>query len=169
MHLPFLRGTRCEFGPELGARARTRPTTTACRGTRGRTGVAILLGALCASSCASVKFTRDTETSGRFRSSGLSFTILAYDMPKRALDIARENASDSRQSNLRIEKQRVFPYLGPFDWILDIISIRYARIDGRWGFEPTEFDLPLEPLEPLETEPENPTGWREPTTFSDNG
>ena len=90
-------------------------------------------------SCASVKFTRETETSGRFRSSGLSFTFLSIDYPKRAIDIARENASDSRQANLVVESQRIFPYLGPLDWIFDIISIRYARISGTWGFEPGEF------------------------------
>ena len=103
----------------------------------GAFGAAALLTAgLTLSSCASVSFTRDTETSGEFHASGVSFTFLSYDFPKRAIDIARENASDSRLSNLRVERQRVFPYLGPLDWILDIFSVRYARIDGRWGFEP---------------------------------
>ncbi len=90
-------------------------------------------------SCASVNFTRETETSGRFRSSGIAVTFLSYDFPKRAIDIARENASDSRQSNLLVTSQRVFPYLGPLDWLLDLFSVRYARIEGTWGFAPGEF------------------------------
>ena len=94
---------------------------------RHRFAAVLLLATL--TSCAGVKFTRETETSGRFRSSGLAFTILSYDFPKRAIDIARENASDSRQANLVVERQRVFPYLGPLDWIFDIISVRFARID----------------------------------------
>ena len=36
-----------------------------------------------------------------------------------------------------IEEKLIFPYLGPLDWILDIVSLRYARISGTWGF-PTE-------------------------------
>ena len=30
------------------------------------------------------------------------------------------------------------PYLGPFDWLLDIVGIRYARISGTWGFAATQ-------------------------------
>jgi hypothetical protein len=29
-----------------------------------------------------------------------------------------------------------FPYLGPLDWIFDIISFRYSRIEGTWGYAP---------------------------------
>jgi hypothetical protein len=90
------------------------------------------------SSCASVEFKRDSQTSGTFVSTGWSFTILSYDLPKGALKIARENASDARQPNMVVTDATVVPYLGPFDVLLDIISIRYARVIGTWGFPPTE-------------------------------
>ncbi|MEO0651575.1 MAG: hypothetical protein AAFZ65_12945 [Planctomycetota bacterium] len=92
--------------------------------------------ALTVSSCASVSFTRETETSGRFESSGIAFTLLSFDFPKRAIDIARENASDSRQPNMQVDHEWIFPNLGPFDWLLDIIGIRYAKVSGSWGFAP---------------------------------
>lgn len=98
----------------------------------------VLVGALALGSCASVAFTRETQTSGRFLSTGVSAALFSYDLPKRAIDIARENASDSRQPNMIIEKEWIFPYLGPLDFLLDIIGIRYARVSGTWGFEPTD-------------------------------
>ena len=105
-----------------------------------RTGTAALLVAACStlSSCASVAFTRDTQTSGRFTSSGTALTLFAHDFPKRAIDIARENASDSRQPNMIIESEWVFPNLGPVDWLLDFVGLRYARVTGTWGFVPTD-------------------------------
>lgn len=95
-----------------------------------------LVALLCAPGCASVEFTRETETSGRFRSSGLALTVFGYDFPSGALQIARDNASDARQPNTVVTSQRVFPYLGSADWILDIFSVRWARISGTWGFKP---------------------------------
>jgi hypothetical protein len=92
--------------------------------------------ALLVSGCASVEFTRDTETSGRFSSSGTAVTIFGYDFPGGAMQIALDNASDARQPNTQVTKQRVFPYLGPVDWLLDILSVRYARVQGTWGFAP---------------------------------
>jgi hypothetical protein len=86
------------------------------------------------SGCSSLSFQRQTETSGRFSSSGWAMTILAVDMPKSALQIARENASDANMANMQIEKVLVVPDFGGFNWILDIFSIRYARIEGSWGF-----------------------------------
>lgn len=92
--------------------------------------------ALVASSCASVEFSRDTETSGTFVSTGWAFTIFSHDIPKSALNIARENASDARQPNMVVEEATVTPYLGPFDVLLDIIGVRHARVSGTWGFRP---------------------------------
>ncbi len=89
---------------------------------------------LLAPACASVEFERHTQTSGTFRSWGLGVTMLSIDLPKPALDIARENAADAKLPNLVVEKVVVFPYLGWFDWLLDIFSVRYARINGTWGF-----------------------------------
>ena len=84
--------------------------------------------------CAGVSVERKTETSGTFTSYGLAMTILSTDLPKGALQIARENASDIGLANMNVEKSVVFPYLGIFDILLDIIGIRYARISGTWGY-----------------------------------
>jgi len=94
------------------------------------------LAALCLCSCASVEFSRDTETSGTFVSTGWALTILSHDMPQSALNIARENASDARQPNMVVEEATVTPYLGRFDVLLDIICVRHARVSGTWGFRP---------------------------------
>jgi hypothetical protein len=83
-----------------------------------------------------VEFRRDSTTSGTFVSTGWSFTILSYDIPKGALKIARENASDARQPNMIVEDAVVIPHLGRFDVLLDILSVRYARVSGTWGFPP---------------------------------
>lgn len=98
--------------------------------------VLILLAQL--SACASLDFKRQTETSGTFTSSGLALTIFAVDFPKSADQIARENASDANLANLQVTDVRIIPYLGTFDWILDIFSIRYAWIRGTWGFSGQE-------------------------------
>ncbi len=97
-------------------------------------GWALALCALC--SCASVEFTRETTSSGTFESTGLAFTILSIDLPKGAMDIARENASDARIPNTEITEATVWPHLGWFDWLLDIVGVRYARVSGTWGFPP---------------------------------
>lgn len=94
----------------------------------------LALSLVALSSCSSLSFQRKTETSGTFSSSGLALTLLSVDIPKGALQIARENASDSNLANLQVEKVLVVPDLGGFNWILDIFSIRYARIEGTWGF-----------------------------------
>lgn len=101
--------------------------------------VRLFTGALLAvslSACASVKFERDTMTSGTFTSTGVAFTFLSIDMPKQAIDIARENVSDARQPNTEITEAGVWPYLGWFDWALDIIGVRWAKVSGTWGFPP---------------------------------
>jgi hypothetical protein len=86
--------------------------------------LALLLALLPA--CSSLEFTRNTETSGTFTATGWAFTIVAVDIPKGALQIARENVSDSNLANLVVEDVEVRPYLGLFD-------IR-AKITGTWGF-----------------------------------
>jgi hypothetical protein len=93
---------------------------------------ALALALLCAS-CSSLAFERETKTSGTFRSSGVAVTLLSWDLPDSALNIARENAADSRLANLKVERTRVFPDLGPVDWLLDIVGVRYARVSGTWG------------------------------------
>ena len=93
---------------------------------------AVLLLSL--TSCANVHFERDTETSGTFKSTGFSMTFFSFDIPKGALNIARENASDARQPNMVVERTRVVPDWGRLNWLLDIFSFRYASISGTWGF-----------------------------------
>lgn len=87
-----------------------------------------------AAGCSSLSFQRQTETSGTFSSSGWAVTMLSVDLPKSALQIARENASDSNMANMQVERVLVVPDFGGFNWILDIFSIRYERIEGSWGF-----------------------------------
>jgi hypothetical protein len=95
----------------------------------------ILSLASAASGCSSLSFQRQTETSGTFSSSGWALTLLSADIPKSALQIARENASDSNMANLQVEQVLIVPDFGGFNWILDLFSIRYARIEGTWGFD----------------------------------
>jgi hypothetical protein len=103
-----------------------------------RTCLAALALACLALGCASVEFTRETQTSGRFKSSAWAFTVLSIDLPKQAIDIARENASDARLTNLVVESVKVTPNLGWWDWLLDIVGVRRARITGTWGFAGAE-------------------------------
>ncbi|HTF90665.1 MAG TPA: hypothetical protein VK843_19760 [Planctomycetota bacterium] len=90
------------------------------------------------SSCASVSFDRQTQTSGTFHSSGIAVTVLSWDLPKRAIDIARDNASDAGLVNMQVERETVTPYLGWFDWVLDIFSVRFASVSGTWGYDGTK-------------------------------
>jgi len=64
------------------------------------------------------------------------FELLKHFVSKGAMDIARENASDARQPNSVITEATVWPYLGWFDWLLDIVGVRYASVSGTWGFPP---------------------------------
>jgi hypothetical protein len=95
--------------------------------------VLLVLASATFSSCANLTFERDTETSGTFESSGFAVTLISFDLPKGAMLIARENASDANLANMIVTDTVVFPYLGPFDWILDIVGARYARVRGTWG------------------------------------
>ena len=97
--------------------------------------IASVCTVLALASCASVKFERTTETSGTFKSVGWAFTIGSIDLPKSAMQIARENASDSNLANMRVVEAHVRPNWGWWNWVLDIISIRRAMVSGTWGFE----------------------------------
>jgi hypothetical protein len=94
---------------------------------------ALVLVALVAASCASVDFKRTDERSGTFSSTAVAFTFLSYDFPAPALSTARSNAADSARPNLLVESEVVFPYLWKLDWLLEIISVRYAHVTGTWG------------------------------------
>ena len=94
---------------------------------------ALLLALLAA--CTSVDFDRTTETSGTFESSGLAFTLLSFDIPKSALNIARENAADANLPNMEVQEAYVRPHWGWADWLLDIIGVRKAYVRGTWGYD----------------------------------
>jgi hypothetical protein len=91
---------------------------------------------LLAASCSSVEFQRTTESSGTFEASGTSFTIFGVDVPRSALDQARENASDAGLHNMEVTDTSLWPDLGWLDWIFELISIRHATIEGTWGYAP---------------------------------
>ena len=104
------------------------------RSTAARLSAAVLCAAL-AASCASTEFTRQTQTSGTFESTAWSITILAIDIPKGALTAARENVNNAGLANAVVTETEVAPHLGWFDWLLDIISVRRAKLRGTWGFD----------------------------------
>ena len=66
----------------------------------------------------------------------MAVTLVSFDLPKGALLIARENASDANLANMIVTETTVFPYLGPMDWLLDIIGVRWARVRGTFGVAP---------------------------------
>lgn len=87
-------------------------------------------------SCANLEFRRETQTSGTFESTAVAVTLVSFDLPKGALLIARENASDANLANMVVTETKVVPYLGPMDWLLDIIGVRWARVRGTFGVAP---------------------------------
>ena len=63
---------------------------------RAARSAALLSGlALALTACAGLSMERDTATSGTFRSSALTFTVLSIDMPGEAIAIAQGNVADS--------------------------------------------------------------------------
>lgn len=84
-------------------------------------------------SCASLSVKRDTETSGTFNSSARSFTLFSYSIPRPAAQIAHENIADAGLPNTHATRVTRTDW-GWFDWVLEIISIRSARVKGTWGF-----------------------------------
>lgn len=99
-----------------------------------RLAAALLLASL-AASCASTTLKRETETSGTFESTAWCVTIFSIDLPKGALMAARENVNNAGLANAVVTGTEVAPYLGWFDWLLEILSVRRARLVGTWGFE----------------------------------
>ena len=105
----------------------------------------LLLGA-----CSSVHFERTTESSGTFVAKGTAFTIFGVDIPRSAMNQARENASDAGLHNLVVTEAKVAPYWGFFEIFLEILSVRTATITGTWGYE--EESTPGSPV-PLGSQP----------------
>lgn len=98
-----------------------------------RNALVIGLACMLCSACTSLKFERTGPDHGTFTSSAATFTFLSFDVPGPARDLAMGNAADSARPNLLIESDVVVPYLGWFDWVFDIIGVRYARVTGTWG------------------------------------
>jgi hypothetical protein len=118
------RGGSTSAGARVGACARS--FTRECF-------LSILLG-VSLSACASVSFERLSATSGTFKSTGWSVTILEMDFPKGALMVARENASDANLANMVVDDVTQIPSWWPLNWLFEIFSIRYASVSGTWGF-----------------------------------
>lgn len=95
---------------------------------------AIVLSALFLFGCASVEFERTEREAGTFHSSAWCLTFLGIDLPSNALMTARANASDSALPNMEVVSETRRPYLGRFNWILNLFSIRFASVEGTWGF-----------------------------------
>ena len=83
--------------------------------------------------CANLDFRASDASSGTFRSTALSFTFLGNDYPQSALLLARANAADSQLPNLVITEEHVFPYFWKLDFLLDIVSLRWASVSGTYG------------------------------------
>ncbi len=102
--------------------------------------LALALSVLClgTSSCASIEVSRSTQTSGRFESKATSYMLLWWDIPRSALDIARDNAADARLTNVKVTEAYIRPHFGWFDWLWRMIGFRKAVVRGTWGFDGSE-------------------------------
>ena len=89
---------------------------------------------LALASCSSLEVDRTTQTSGTFTSKGTGVLLLWYEIPMNATDIARENAADSRLTNMQVTEAYEYPKLGWFEWIYQILGLRFAVVKGTWGF-----------------------------------
>ena len=92
-----------------------------------------LLALLAAPACASLDCEPSGAGTGTFRSTALTFTFLGSDFPQSAILLARANASDSQLPNLVVTEERVFPYFWRLDFLLDIVSLRWASVSGTYG------------------------------------
>ena len=83
--------------------------------------------------CANLDFKATDARGGTFRSTAMAFTFLGTDFPQSALLLARANASDSQLPNLVVKRERIFPYFWKLDFLLDILSVRWASVSGTYG------------------------------------
>jgi hypothetical protein len=92
-----------------------------------------LVSLLLAPACATLHFEPTGPHAGTFRSTAMAFTFLGNDYPQSAVLVARANASDSQLPNLVITRERIFPYLWRLDFLLDVLSLRWATVSGTYG------------------------------------
>ncbi len=116
----------------MGSQGPTRSVSSRSPGRRARLAGAVLVAAM-ASSCANLSVKSDSATSGTFSSTARSFTFLSWDMPRPAIQVAHENASDTGLPNLQATSVKETDW-GWFDWVLEIIGSRSASVRGTWGF-----------------------------------
>ena len=88
---------------------------------------------LACSACATLRFEPLDGNSGTFRATAMAFTFLGNDFPQPALLLARANAADSQLPNLVVTREWVFPYFWKLDFLLDILSLRWASVSGTYG------------------------------------
>lgn len=91
-------------------------------------------GTSCRNMWGSLEIRRDTLTSGTFKSTGWNLHLLNWDLPRTAMESARDNIADARLDNVDVQEMVLTPQLGPLDWLLEIIGMRFARIEGTWGW-----------------------------------
>jgi len=108
--------------PDMRARASSHATL-----------VLLLCALLACVSCANLDVRPDDADSGTFRSTAVSFTFLGRDFPQSAILIARANAADTRLPNLVVTQERIFPYFWKLDFLLDVLSLRWAAVEGTYG------------------------------------
>lgn len=89
--------------------------------------------ALAAASCANLKVEPKDAERGTFQSGAMAFTFLGRDFPQSAVLLARANAADTQLPNLVVTEERIFPYFWKLDFLLDLVSLRWAWISGTYG------------------------------------
>ncbi len=98
-----------------------------------RVRIAALACVLAGASCASLDVEPVDDATGTFRSSAVAFTFLGRDFPQSAVLLARANAADSQLPKLVVTEERVFPYFWKLDFLLDLVSVRWASVRGTYG------------------------------------
>jgi hypothetical protein len=98
-----------------------------------RARIAALACVLAGASCASLDVEPVDAATGTFRSSAVAFTFLGRDFPQSAVLLARANAADSQLPKLVVTEERVFPYFWKLDFLLDLVSVRWASVRGTYG------------------------------------
>lgn len=88
---------------------------------------------LFAPACASLDMEPTDANSGTFRATAVAFTFLGNDFPQSAVLVARANAADSQLPNMVVTEERIFPYFWRLDFLLDILSLRWASVSGTYG------------------------------------
>jgi hypothetical protein len=100
---------------------------------RRRIPAGLLATTLFLSSCASLSLSPTDEHTGTFRSRALAVTFFGSDYPQSAILLARANASDAALPNLVVSREWIFPYFWKLDFLLDVLSIRFASVSGTYG------------------------------------